>query len=178
MASDFSSRPKVILGAGLFGSPRLPDAAGVKAQCNLFRSYGNDTFDTSRTYPIENPGKSEGFLAETGVNGWATIDTKINSFGEKAHSFKRIAESIDQSLKALQVKSVDVMYLTLPCLDVSLEETAEAMDIAYKQGNFKRFGLSNYSPEEVEELVTIAERRGTPKLLALAKSETDRHQDM
>ena len=31
---------------------------------------------------------------------------------------------------------------------------------AHKAGKFKRFGISNFSPEQVEELVEIAERKG------------------
>jgi aflatoxin B1 aldehyde reductase len=41
-----------------------------------------------------------------------------------------------------------------------MEEQAKAMDEAFKAGKFKRFGISNFSPEQVEELVGIAEREG------------------
>lgn len=151
----------MILGAGLYGGPRVLDLAAVKAQCDLFKSYGHDTFDTSRAYPLENLGRSEELLAETGASKWATIDTKINSLIEKALSAENVAISIDESLKALRVGQVDVMYLTLPSLDVRFEETVQAMDKAYRQGKFRRFGLSNYSPNEVDEIVAFAEEKGT-----------------
>ncbi|KAF2166376.1 hypothetical protein M409DRAFT_23566 [Zasmidium cellare ATCC 36951] len=163
MAPDLSNRPKIILGAGQFGGPRVPDTAAVKAQCTLFHSYNHTTIDTSRAYPLEHLGRSEELLASSGTTAWATIDTKINSLIEKALSKENVRKSIEESLKALGVEQVDVMYLTLRSVDVRFEETVEAMDAAWREGRFRRFGLSNYSPGEVEEIVEFAEKRGFVK---------------
>ncbi|KAK4501751.1 hypothetical protein PRZ48_007560 [Zasmidium cellare] len=163
MAPDLSNRPKIILGAGIFGGPRVPDVASVKAQCELFRSYGHVGIDTSRAYPLEHLGRSEELLFESGVTQWATIDTKVNSLIEKALTKENVKKSIDESLEALGGKQVDVMWLTLPSIDVSFQETVEAMDAAFREGKFKRFGLSNYSPTEVEEIVEFAEKKGSVK---------------
>lgn len=144
----------------MFGGPRVPSIASVKAQCDLFHSYGHSTIDTSHAYPLEHRGRSEELLHESGATTWATVDTKLNSMIEKAFSAENVAKSIEGSLKGLRVEQVDVMYLTLPSVDVRFEETVEAMDRAYREGAFRRFGLSNYSPGEVEEIVEFAEKKG------------------
>jgi aflatoxin B1 aldehyde reductase len=41
-----------------------------------------------------------------------------------------------------------------------LEDTLEGINELYKSGAFKRFGLSNFKPEEVEQIVSIAKERG------------------
>jgi hypothetical protein len=66
--------PKVILGAGLFGSARCPDAASVKAYCDLFKSYGHTTIDSARAYPNESPGLADKMLNLAGATAWATIE--------------------------------------------------------------------------------------------------------
>lgn len=37
------------------------------------------------------------------------------------------------------------------------------MNQAYQAGRFKRFGLSNYTAQEVEEIVSICEKKGWVK---------------
>lgn len=55
------------------------------------------------------------------------------------------------------------MYLHAPDRETPFRETLEAMNQGYKQGVFKKFGLSNYKPEEVEEIVGICEKEGWVK---------------
>ena len=43
------------------------------------------------------------------------------------------------------------------------EETCEAMNEAYTAGKFEKFGLSNFSPEEVETVVDICTKNGWVK---------------
>ena len=161
------ARPKIILGGGLFGSPRVSTVADVKAQADLFRSFGHNTIDSARSYPVENPSECERLLAEAGVSSWATIDTKTETMGDKPHSRERLLSSIEASLNAFGFKEggsgkeqVDVMYLHMPCPDVPFEETMRGMNEAYQRGMFRRLGVSNYSPEQVEELVKITKENG------------------
>ena len=159
-----SARPKVILGGGIFGSDKCPTSSDVKAWCDLFHSYGHTTIDNGRSYPIENPGFAEKACAEAGVTAWAVMDTKTDSMNEKAHSRKRLFESMELRLAALGFAEgkgmVDVMYLHVPCPDLPFEETMKAMNEAYQKGMFKRLGVSNYSPDQVEELVRITKEHG------------------
>ena len=52
------------------------------------------------------------------------------------------------------------MYLHSPDRATPLSETCEAMHEAWLEGNFQRFGLSNYSVEQVKEIVRICEDCG------------------
>jgi aflatoxin B1 aldehyde reductase len=168
-----TARPKIIVGAAPFGTPRFPDIPSIKAFCDLFRSYGHTHFDSARGYPNENPGFADKALKLAGATEWATIDTKVDSMGVKAHGREKANESMRLSLEALGFeegkKQVDVMFLHAPCPDVPFEEVMEVMNIAYERGLFRRFGLSNYSPQQVEELVAIAKAKGdiNPNLIAL-----------
>ncbi|KAI9787934.1 MAG: hypothetical protein M1816_007334 [Peltula sp. TS41687] len=129
----------------------------------FFRKRGYDHFDTARAYSVAAPGSSERILGQTNLGEWATIDTKVKSFSPGAHSSKGIAESIKASLGALNVSQVNIEYLHAPDRTTPFEETCEAMNQAYQAGRFKLFGLSNYSAQEVEEIVSICEKNGWVK---------------
>lgn len=43
---------------------------------------------------------------------------------------------------------------------VPLEETISGFDALHKEGTIKRFGLSNYTPEQVEEVIKVCHERG------------------
>lgn len=47
-----------------------------------------------------------------------------------------------------------------PDTRVPLEETISGFDALYKEGTIKRFGLSNYTPEQVEEVVKVCHDKG------------------
>lgn len=74
-----------------------------------------------------------------------------------SHKAKHITRSIDQSLEALNVDCVDIMYLHAPDKITPFYETCKAMNEAYQDGKFERFGLSNYSVQQVEEIVKLCE---------------------
>ncbi|KAK5693415.1 hypothetical protein LTR97_009984 [Elasticomyces elasticus] len=165
------NHPEILLGAGPFGGPKIPDADSVRPYIDLFRHHGHKTIDTARGYPLEQPRRSEEVLGELSLDSWAVIDTKIFSFGEKAHSKENVGKNVEGSLKALgfdprggegQAK-VDVMYLHAPTFDVEDEETLGAVNEAFQKGQFRKFGLSNYSPARVENFVAIAEKNGWVK---------------
>jgi len=47
-----------------------------------------------------------------------------------------------------------------PDTRVPLEETISGFDALYKEGTIKRFGLSNYTPEQVEDAVKVCHDKG------------------
>lgn len=63
--------------------------------------------------------------------------------------------ALDDSLEALQTRKVDLYYLHAPDRQVPFAETLEAIDKEYKAGKFTRFGVSNYTAAEVEEIVAL-----------------------
>ena len=99
-------------------------------------------------------------MEPAGATQWAIFDTKATAMGNREHSRENIAKSIQLSLDALKCSQLDVFYLHLAADDVSFEDTMDAVDQAYKDGKFRRLGLSDQSPSQVDELVSIAERNG------------------
>jgi aflatoxin B1 aldehyde reductase len=74
------------------------------------------------------------------------------------HSKEGVRECMQHSLDALQTNEVDLYYLHAPDREVPFEETLQAVNEEYKQGHFKRFGISNYKASEVEEIMEIVKK--------------------
>jgi aflatoxin B1 aldehyde reductase len=130
---------------------------------DYFYNRGYRDLDTARGYSPHAAGTSEPLLGAVDAGKRFNIDTKIFSYGDHPHSRQSIELNIDESLGALNVTQVDVEYLHVPDRTTPFEETVEAMDKAYREGKFRRFGLSNYTAKEVQEIVQICEDRGFVK---------------
>ena len=55
------------------------------------------------------------------------------------------------------------MFLHVPDRQTPFEEAIKAMNEAFQQGKFKHFGLSNYTAQEVQQILDICERNGYVK---------------
>lgn len=71
-------------------------------------------------------------------------------------SRERILKEIDDSLKRLRTDYIDIYQVHWPDPLVSIEETAKAMKEIYTQGKIKAIGVSNFSPEQMEEFERYA----------------------
>lgn len=142
---------------------KFDSPAEVEAFLKPFYERGYRQIDTARGYSPHAPLSCEPRLGAANVGDKFIISTKVVSRPDGAHTRDKIAQSIDDSLEALKVSQVDIMYLHQPNRTVPFEETAEAMDKAYREGKFKRFGLSNYTAAEVEQFLKISEERGFVK---------------
>jgi len=161
---------RVVLGTASVGSHLSPLAKittveQVQKFVELFHKRGYMDIDTARAYPVGRGGTCEKLLGEDvlRLSKWANVSTKVSSFMPGSHRTKNIALSIGRSLEALKADSVDIMYLHAPDRVTPFRETCEAMHQAYLEGQFERFGLSNYAVEEVEEIVQICEENGFVK---------------
>jgi len=155
-----SSPPKIVFGTGSIGD-RFTGASAQEA-LDLFRKHGHVEIDTAAVYPMNNPGASETEIGRIHPD-WAQVSTKVTGGIERGNSREKMQQSLAGSLERLNGLGVDVFYFHVPDLVTPMEEQAKAMDEAFKAGKFKRFGISNFSPEQVEELVGIAEREGYVK---------------
>jgi aflatoxin B1 aldehyde reductase len=153
-----NNRPEIIAGGGSVGTGSFETVESAKRFLETFRAYGHTRIDTARIYPPTKPGRGEELLVETGATKWATIDTKASAFGPMTHSKQSIADGIDASSKALSGAPIDVFYLHGPDMNVSLKEAMEGVNDQFQLGKFKRLGISNYSPEQVEHMVAMAEK--------------------
>ncbi|KAM0723890.1 hypothetical protein Q7P37_000880 [Cladosporium fusiforme] len=156
-----SQKPvKIVLGAGHIGDKIV--GHDLDEYLSDFRKHGHVEIDSAATYPIHNWGESERLLGQNGVK-WAQVSTKLSGMGERAHAREKIQAAIDASLENLNGHEIDVYYFHLPESVTPIEEQLEAIDKAYRAGKFKRFGISNFSPKQVEEIVAAAEKHGWVK---------------
>lgn len=162
---------RVILGTASVGSKKSPLAKitsidSLSKFTSTFRARGYNDIDTARAYPVGRGGTCEQLLGEPELKlqKWANISTKVSSFMPGSHRIKNINQSIEKSLEALGAEDgVDIMYLHAPDRATPFSETCETMHEAWLEGKFQRFGLSNYTVEQVEEIVRICEECGYNK---------------
>ena len=160
----------IILGTASLGSAQSPIAkihtpAEASAFINRFRARGYSDIDTARAYPVGRGGTCEKLLGEKELRlrSWSNVSTKVSSFMPGSHRARNVEQSINRSLEALNMDTVDIMYLHAPDRATSFEETCFAMNTAFQAGKFERFGLSNYSVKDVKEVIKICERNNLVK---------------
>ncbi|RDB24124.1 Aflatoxin B1 aldehyde reductase member 3 [Hypsizygus marmoreus] len=162
----------VVMGAMTFGEPgtdgaRVHDIKDVEAILDVFRSHGHTEIDTARVYAKgtseEYLGKinwkDKGFKIETKLaptKGRANVDPE----NEITHTPEGLRKYLQISLKALNADSLEIWYLHAPDRSVPYEVTLKAVNDLYKEGYFKRFGISNYAAWEVAEIVGICKANG------------------
>jgi aflatoxin B1 aldehyde reductase len=150
---------------------RVHSSEQCRAILDIFAAHGHTELDTARMYC---DGTSEVYLHQLGVTGGPNphgfqVATKVFPNARAAnpttsdlytHSAADIARALDDSLAALGTDSVDLYYLHAPDRQVPFEETLGAVQRAYEQRRFRRFGISNFRADEVEEIVRIADAHG------------------
>ncbi len=133
-------------------------------------------FDLANNYGPE-PGSAEANFGEIlrkdfpgNLRDELVISTKAGyhmwpgPYGEWG-SRKYLLSSLDQSLKRMGLKYVDIFYSHRPDPETPLEETMQALDTAVRSGRALYAGLSNYSAAESENAVQILKQLGTPCLI-------------
>jgi len=166
MAATQKSAINIVMGAMTFGDvgkegARVHDLKDVEAILDVFRSHGHTEIDTARTYcngtSEEFLGKISPYLKEKGF----LIETKLSPrSGSITHTPEGLREHLMHSLKALNVTCLEMWYLHAPDRRVPYEITLKAVNDLYKEGYFKRFGISNYAAWEVAEMVGICKTHG------------------
>ena len=115
---------------------------------------GINSYDTAEAYGF---GASEKSLAKAlgKRRKEAVITTKFgvgypDTPNYRDSTRKRVMESIEKSLKALETDYVDVYLIHWPDRNVPFEEPMRALDDLVKQGKVKAVGLSNFKLNEIE----------------------------
>ena len=124
---------------------------------------GVTTIDTAPVYGF---GKSEELVGravkEYGHRNDIQIATKVglqwNDEGEVTRNSTRdrILKEIDDSLERLQVDYIDIYQIHWPDLNTEFEETASTIIELLEEGKIRAIGVSNFSPEQMEEFREIA----------------------
>ncbi|KAH8926359.1 putative aldehyde reductase [Atractiella rhizophila] len=157
---------EILFGGGSIGKTGWINTLPVLDEVlSLSAEKGCKTIDCAFIYSPGAPTTSESLIGEWKAQEkrWV-IDTKANSYFKGAHTLENLRRSLESSLERLKVKKVRIFYLHVPDRSVPLLETLEAVNTLYEEGKFEKFGVSNFSAEEVEELVQLAQQRNLVKL--------------
>uniref|UniRef100_A0A7S2GXY1 TauD/TfdA-like domain-containing protein n=1 Tax=Octactis speculum TaxID=3111310 RepID=A0A7S2GXY1_9STRA len=164
--------PNLVLGTMTFGwdqASSLVDDAVASKMIQTFVDAGGVEVDTARMY---SNGKTEKMIGRvvmgipTDARAVIRVSTKANPAGEAGDTsmgglgVANLQGQFTRSLEALGTSSCDIFYLHWPDNETHLEETLREVQRSYEQNMFVRFGLSNYTPEEVAEIHCHMRERG------------------
>ncbi|KAF2152978.1 aldehyde reductase [Myriangium duriaei CBS 260.36] len=123
---------------------------------SVLQAHDVTTIDTAQLY-----GTSESVLGEHAAGTSFVLDTKaFGGFQRGTATREGIVREGRASLSRLGVRQVDVFYLHSPDDTVPLESTLAGIDELHREGVFKRFGLSNFTAEDVRRVDELAGEKG------------------
>ena len=117
------------------------------------------------TAPVYGFGRSEEIvgkaLASGGLREKVVIATKVGLDWANGEPFRnaasgRIFAEVEASLRRLRTDVIDIYQVHWPDPVIPIEETAAAMATLLKQGKIRAIGVSNFSPEQMDEFRLIA----------------------
>jgi len=94
----------------------------------------------------------------TKVNPWYNNDFTNGHLGQ-LNKFS-LEKQFKTSLKNLGLTSVDYLFLHCYDYETPLEETLEVCDTLWRREKLRNLGISNFSYDQIKELIYICERRG------------------
>ncbi|KAF7354741.1 Aldehyde reductase [Mycena sanguinolenta] len=131
---------------------------GAAIVYQLLERGGCSAIDTARAYP-----GSEEWMGKTGAGKRFTIDSKTpGGFAPGTSTGETIPQHAKETVERLCVESVDTYYIHAPDPSVDLEDQLKGINAAYAAGHFKRFGLSNFTAEDVQRVYDICKAKAYP----------------
>lgn len=160
------------LGGNVFGwTADEPTSFGI---LDAFVDAGGNMIDSADVYSAWVPG-NKGGESETVIGNWlkrdpakrdkVVIATKVGFFDGLAPD--TITAACDASLQRLGIDTIDLYYHHKDDPKVPLAESLGAMDRLVKAGKVRAIGLSQYSPERLDEAMRTAGAEGLTKPCAL-----------
>ena len=157
------------LGCLTFGR-ELDETASLRIVGRYLESGGN-FLDTANVY---SRGRSETIVGKAirDHREEFVLATKVrqrmgDGVNEQGLSRKHIIHQVEESLRRLHTDYIDLYYLH--CWDeaVDLEETLRTVDDLVRSGKIRYWGISNFTGWQIALAVTIAEREGLARPVAL-----------
>jgi aryl-alcohol dehydrogenase-like predicted oxidoreductase len=117
------------------------------------------------TAPVYGFGRSEEIVGraieESGKRDQVVLATKVGLEWRDGSVFRnssreRILSEIEDSLRRLRTSYIDIYQIHWPDPLVPIEETAETMSLLFRQGKIRAIGVSNYSPQQMEQFRAAA----------------------
>jgi len=164
----------ICMGTMTFGTP-VAEADAIKLT-HWAIDHGVNFIDTANMYEgyarhIGSPGGvAEEILGKAlpGRRDQVVLATKVGmKVGEapedEGTSPAAIKKHLELSLNRLNTDFVDIYYLHRPDPDVPAPEIIGAMNEAIGQGKVRHYGVSNYSAEQLGELLKAADQNNLPR---------------
>jgi aflatoxin B1 aldehyde reductase len=147
---------KTVFGGAAFPNGAFADAKVQAEALDILQKSGVSGLDSARVYT-----GSEEAIGKLDARTNFTIDTKLRGGVEKGTLGKdQVIRDIQDSLEKLRIPQVDIVYIHAPDDTADIADMLEGFNEAYKKGSFKRFGLSNFTPQQVQEIHDIASEKG------------------
>ncbi|WP_332118057.1 aldo/keto reductase [Azorhizobium caulinodans] len=163
----------LVLGTNVFGW--TADEATSFRLLDAFVDAGLNALDTADIYSRWVPGHSGG-ESETIIGKWLAanpakrdkvlIFTKVgmdHGPGRSGLSPRWIRESVEESLKRLQVEQIDLYQSHTPDAATPDAETLGAYQELMRAGKIRAIGASNYSAEQLGRAMAVAAEQGLPR---------------
>ncbi|MCU1677775.1 MAG: alcohol dehydrogenase [Frankiales bacterium] len=155
------------LGGNVFGW--TADKATSFAVLDAYTDAGGNFIDTSDSYSAWVPGNTGGdseliigeWLAGRSDRDDIVVATKVSRHPDfRGLAAATVAGAADASLKRLGTDRIDLYFAHFDDPDTPLEETVGAFDALVQDGKVRYVGVSNYTPERLQEWIDIATRSG------------------
>lgn len=150
----------LVLGTMTFGESVF--SLEAKQFIKTFLDAGYKELDTAYVY---NEGNCEKLLGEVlpSLKVPYKISTKVNPRISGKLDGEAAYNQLNESLKRMQISSVDTVYLHFPDPATPVVSVLEAMDSLYSQNKFRELGLSNYPAWMVADVWHICDKHGWVK---------------
>lgn len=141
-----------------------------------YTAAGGNFVDTADGYsawvPGNTGGDSERIIGEwfeaRGNRDEVVLATKVSQHPDfRGLAADNIRRAADASLERLKSEYIDLYYAHFDDETVPLEETVAALSGLVDAGKVRYIGISNYSPERIDEWFRITEREGLHRAVAL-----------
>jgi aryl-alcohol dehydrogenase-like predicted oxidoreductase len=161
-----------MVGANVFGWT-IDKAASFKV-LDAFVDHGVNGIDTANAYSIWVPGNIGG-ESETVLGEWLKVSGKRNRVviatkagmdmgdGVKGLSRKALTRALDDSLRRLQIETIDLYQAHVDDADTPQEETLSAFADAIKAGKIRAIGASNFKPDRLAAALAISKKNNLPR---------------
>ena len=167
----------VCLGTMTFGSP-VGEAEAIRLVDGAL-DLGVNFIDTANIYEGYTRvigsagGAAERILGKALAGRWdaVVLATKVgmkigDAPEDEFNSPAAIRKQLDASLKRLGTDRVDLYYLHRPDPNTPLMEMLSALEEAIRHGKIRHYAVSNYSTQQLAQLLTTADANGVPRPVA------------
>ncbi|CAF9916905.1 MAG: hypothetical protein ALECFALPRED_010906 [Alectoria fallacina] len=163
--------PQLIFGTASFGMDltEFQEPSSVQTLLKNLQELGIHRLDSGARYPPMKPGRAEELIGETKeLSGGFITDTKVytdtKTDGSRDLTGEAVEKSLQGSLQRLKKPDgVNILYSHRADPFTPLEEQIIGFNLQIKQGRCQTWGVSNTSPEMLEQMLRLCEEKGLQK---------------